>query len=79
RWTAFRKIKPQLAIIQEKIKQRQTPVRLVYGKHDRIILSSVGEKFKKGIDKECNITILDAGHHLLQEKFTKEILSALQQ
>lgn len=77
RWTTLRKIKPDLAIIKELIRTNNIPVRLIYGKHDRIILSSVGEKFKKGIEEQCNLSVIRSGHQVLHEKHVEEILSAL--
>lgn len=77
RWTTLRKLKPNLNHIKKSIHENKTAVRLLYGKHDRIILSSVGEKFKKGIQEECSITIIPSGHHIMNEKHIDEILVAL--
>jgi len=77
RWTTLRKIKPQLSSIKSNIKQQKTKVRLIYGIHDRIILSSVGEKFRQGIEKQCSISIIHSGHQVLHEKHVREILPAL--
>ncbi len=77
RWITLRKIKSSNTPIKSFIKQYKTPVRLVYGKHDRIILSSVGEKFRKGIEDQCSITVIHAGHQVLHEKHMSEILPIL--
>lgn len=77
RWTTLRKIKPTISLIKKNITEYKTPVRLVYGKHDRIILSSVGEKFRNGIEDQCTISIIHAGHQVLHEKHVEEILPAL--
>ena len=77
RWTTLRKLKPNLQRIKKKIRDFETPVRLMYGKHDRIILSVVGEKFKHGIEKQCSITVISAGHQVLHEKHAGEILNLL--
>ncbi len=77
RWTTLRKIKPDLQKIKNLTRKNKTPVRLVYGKHDRIILSSVGEKFKKGIEEHCTLTVIHSGHQVLHEKHIEEILPAL--
>ncbi|MDZ4795118.1 MAG: alpha/beta hydrolase [Bacteroidota bacterium] len=77
RWTTLRKIKPNLQQVKNHIRSNATPVRLVYGKHDRIILSSVAEKFKKGIEAHCTLTIIHSGHQVLHEKHAEEILPAL--
>ena len=77
RWTTLRKIKPDLQKIKILIEENKTPVKLVYGKHDRIILSSVGEKFRKGIEEHCTMTVIHSGHQVLHEKHIEEILPAL--
>lgn len=77
RWTTLRKLKPQLSIIKANIRNNNIPVRLVYGKHDRIILSSVGEKFKKGIEEQCTLQVIAAGHQVLSEKYVAEIIDSL--
>ncbi len=77
RWTILRKIKPCLPRIKALIKEHKTPVRLIYGKHDRIILSSVGEKFKHGIEEYCTLTVIHSGHQVLHEKNSAEILPLL--
>lgn len=77
RWTGLRKIRPHLSSIKKSVRKHETPVRLIYGKHDRIILSSVGEKFKKGIEEHCTITVINAGHQVLQERYLSEIMQNL--
>ncbi|MCY7310543.1 MAG: alpha/beta hydrolase [Chitinophagaceae bacterium] len=77
RWTTLRKLKPDVSRIKNHIRSNSTPVRLVYGKHDRIILSSVGEKFRKGIEEHCTLTIIHSGHQVLHEKHSEEIVQAL--
>ncbi len=77
RWTSLRKLRPNIPKIKELIQQNDTKVELVYGKHDRIILSSVGEKFRKGIETNCRIEVIEAGHQVLHEKHAEDIISAL--
>jgi pimeloyl-ACP methyl ester carboxylesterase len=77
RWTALRKIKPNLSRIKKAILTHQTPTRLLYGKHDRIILSSNAEKFIKGIEDNCKLTVIDAGHGVLAKRYAEEILTNL--
>jgi pimeloyl-ACP methyl ester carboxylesterase len=77
RWTALRKVKPRLRTCKSFIRERNTPVRLVYGKHDRIILSSVGEKFRKGIEQQCTLSVIPSGHQVLHEKHAEDILQSL--
>lgn len=77
RWTGLRKLKPDLSCIKSGIRKEKTLVRLLYGKHDRIILSSVGEKFRKGIEDYCEIDVIHSGHQVLHEKHVREILPSL--
>lgn len=77
RWTGLRKLRPGLKKIKLLVKQNSTLVRLVYGKHDRIIVSSVGQKFRKGIEEYCNVRVIEAGHQVLHERRADEILDAL--
>lgn len=77
RWTTLRKIKPGIKQIKSFIRSNKTPVRLVYGKHDRIILPVRGEKFMKGIEEYCTLSVIHSGHQVLHEKHIQEILPAL--
>jgi pimeloyl-ACP methyl ester carboxylesterase len=77
RWICLRKLKPDLQRIKNYIRQNKTPVRLLYGQHDRIILPVRGEKFKKGIEAYCTVKIIASGHQVLQEKHAAEITEAL--
>jgi hypothetical protein len=77
RWTILRKLRPGLARIKSFIRTYKIETRVVYGRHDRIILSSVGEKFRKGIEDHCTITVIDSGHQVLHEKHLAQLLPAL--
>jgi pimeloyl-ACP methyl ester carboxylesterase len=77
RWTALRKIKPHVNYIKQLVKKFRTQIRLLYGKHDRIIIAARGKKFKKGIEKFCRLSIIHSGHQVLHEKHIQEILPAL--
>ncbi|MCZ2458419.1 MAG: alpha/beta hydrolase [Chitinophagales bacterium] len=77
RWTAFRKLKPSLKEIKTEIRQYHTPVQLIYGKYDRIILPSRGEEFRKGIEDQCSLKVINSGHQILQENNIREILPVL--
>ena len=77
RWTALRKLKPNLEKIKSSIRSQHTQVRLVYGKHDRIILPVVGEKFRKGIENYSKLEVISSGHQVLHEKHAEQIVDAL--
>lgn len=77
RWTSLRKLKPRLAAIKKAIRKNRTPVRLLYGLYDRIILPVRGKKFSKGIEEFCTITVVHSGHQVVHEKHAAEIIPAL--
>ncbi len=77
RWTSLRKLKPGIKQIKSLILQYKTPIHLIYGKHDRIILPVRGEKFRKGIEDYCSLEVIHSGHQVLHEKHIEEILPAL--
>jgi pimeloyl-ACP methyl ester carboxylesterase len=79
RWMALRKLKPNIKRIKLFIQKNDTKVRLIYGIHDRIILPERGEKFKKGIEEQCTLTVIHSGHQVLHENHADEILPALLQ
>jgi pimeloyl-ACP methyl ester carboxylesterase len=78
RWTGLRKLKPNLNRIKHLICQYKTQTRLVYGKYDRIILPVRGEKFQKGIEEFCTVTVIASGHQVVHENHVEGILAALQ-
>lgn len=77
RWTGLRKFRPRLSFIRGIILQRQLPVRILYGRHDRIIRVKRGEQFRKGIEPYCQLEVLPAGHQLLQSTWLETFLSML--
>ena len=79
RWTSLRKIKPHLPTIKALISKNKTQTRLIYGRHDRIILPVRGEKFRKRVEDYCTLSTIHAGHQLLHEKHLAELLPALLQ
>jgi len=77
RWTVLSKLRPRRSKIKNVIPAHRITVRLIYGKHDRIILSSVGEKFRKGLEEHVTIKVIPSGHQVLHEKHISDLLFAL--
>ena len=77
RWTTLRAFRPDIRAIRALVRERKIPVRILYGQHDRIILSKRGEKFRKGIEPWCRLTVLPVGHQLLQARNLEAILGLL--
>jgi pimeloyl-ACP methyl ester carboxylesterase len=77
RWNSLRKLRPRISHIRALVNSGKSQVRLVYGKHDRIILPSRARRFCKGMESCCRLEIIESGHQVLHEKHVKDILSAL--
>lgn len=65
RWTGLRKFRPDLQKIRKMIRLHRMPVRLVFGRFDRIILPGPGERFINGLGDQCRIRIIRSGHQVL--------------
>ena len=77
RWTCMRLIRPRLSTIKQLVTQHRVPVRLLYGRYDRIIRYERGEKFRTGIESFCTLQIIPSGHQVLHEKHMAVILELL--
>ena len=66
RWTIMRGFRPRPGVIRDLVRSKKIPVRLVYGRYDRIIPAERGQRFQKGIEDLCALQVLPTGHHLLQ-------------
>jgi pimeloyl-ACP methyl ester carboxylesterase len=65
RWTIMRGFRPRPGLIRKIIRSGKIPVRLIYGRYDRIIRAERGQRFRKGIEDLCTLRLLPTGHHLL--------------
>jgi pimeloyl-ACP methyl ester carboxylesterase len=77
RWTTMRGFRPDLKIVGGYIRHYRIPVKLLYGSYDRIIRWERGERFRRLNEPFCELTLLPAGHQLLQAKFVEVIVKAL--
>lgn len=77
RWTTMRKFKPKASSIMKAIDKYKIPVRFLFGKYDRIILSKRSAFFQN--NKHVKITVIEAGHQLLGEKYVDDIASLFSQ
>ncbi|MBX3240466.1 MAG: alpha/beta hydrolase [Chitinophagaceae bacterium] len=73
RWTTMRKIRPDISKVSTLVKKHQTPVKLIYGRYDRVIRYTTGEAFVKKAGATCKLYIIPAGHKLLQQKNIEKI------
>jgi len=73
----MRGFRPPLGSIAGRIRELKIPVVLLYGSFDRIIRSRRGERFLHRIRPNGRLTMLPAGHAILQPKFVEVIANAL--
>jgi pimeloyl-ACP methyl ester carboxylesterase len=67
-WMTLRKIISKKSSIKSLVKKYNIQFYLFFGKHDRIIQPSIGINFKKGMEDNVSMNIIDSGHRLLKEK-----------
>jgi pimeloyl-ACP methyl ester carboxylesterase len=77
RWTVLRNFRPNLASIKSRILANKIDVELVFAIHDHLIQIKKGRSFRKGIEKQCRLTLIPGGHQLFQEKHLPLIVSLL--
>jgi len=77
RWVTLRRLRPDLSKMKSLIQLNKTNFRLIYGKHDRIILSKRGKQFQKEVEDYCTTTVIESGHQVLHEKYAAEIIDQL--
>jgi len=75
RWTCMRKMNPDLNAIKKICAEKNIHLNFLFGKYDRIILSKRAAIFNNA--KNISINVIEAGHQLLKEKYTKEIIALL--
>ena len=76
-WTTMRKFRPRLNQIKTSLQQHHTPVHLVFGEYDRIILAKYGYRFQQGAADLIYVHVVSSGHQLLREKHAALIISLL--
>lgn len=74
RWTTMRKFVPGLRKLKRYIRKHEIKVRMLFGKHDKVILYTSGQAFAAGMEAHIKMQVIDAGHNLLQEYHSREIL-----
>lgn len=79
RWTTLRGFRPGRRVIRAIIRQQEIPVRLLFGRYDRIIRWESGERFRQAVGPWCRLVTLPMGHHLLQPGNGEAILALLKE
>jgi pimeloyl-ACP methyl ester carboxylesterase len=76
-WTTMRKFRPDIHRVKQQVISNHIPIKLVFGKHDRVIPYETGYRLQKGCETWISMHELQSGHLLLKEKHTAVIISLL--
>lgn len=77
RWTTMRKFRPHLGLLKQIIIKNKIPVRMLFGRFDRVILAKYAFHFSKEAESYIQVTEIEAGHQLLREKYAPLIAELL--
>lgn len=77
RWTTMRHFRPVLPHLKQVIRTHQIPVQMLFGTFDRVIIPKHGYAFQKNMEAWVTVREIEAGHHLLQEKYKKVLLEMM--
>ncbi len=75
RWTTMRSFKPNLKELRKTIAVHHKHIGLLFGRHDKIIVTKRGRSFAKNMHQLIYIKEINAGHQLLKQKYTDEIVA----
>jgi len=77
RWTTMRGFRPDLRVLQSVVREHEVPLRLFYGRYDRIIRPEIGERFSREARPWCKLAMLNCGHQLLQPRNLDELIGLM--
>lgn len=72
-WTTMRDFRPDIPTIVGFIKKEMIPVRMVFGKFDRLCPYKWGQQFAGSLHGLAELETLDTGHLLLHEKHVPKL------
>lgn len=77
KYISMRKFKPSLNKLKRLIKKYKIPVKMMFGRFDKVIPYAGGEKFREGIEEFVSVKIVETGHHLLSEAHVDKIVQLI--
>ncbi|UTW67148.1 alpha/beta hydrolase [bacterium SCSIO 12643] len=72
-WLTFKDTNPNIKLCVRNILKNKIPVYQFYGKNDKVIPPTIGQKFSKRLKQEQNFHMLQSGHQLITDKTSKYI------
>jgi pimeloyl-ACP methyl ester carboxylesterase len=77
RWTTLRKFKPTGPAVNKAIRKHDIRIRILFGSYDRIIVRKRGAFFNDS--ERVKVSVIEAGHMLLRERYARNIASLFSQ
>lgn len=77
RWTSLSKFRPNLNVIKKLLAKYNVPVHMLLGKTDPVVSWKDGLRFQKSCPQWVTANIIPAGHFLINERYTDEIIKLL--
>ena len=74
RWITLRKFRLYKNKIKRIVVKDKIPVRMLFGLHDKIISSSSGRKFRRGMEDFASVKVINETHYLLRETHANTIV-----
>lgn len=75
-WLTLRGFRPRRERLPHLIRRHRTPVRLVFGRYDRLCPVRIGVDFVRRLDGQARMDVLDAGHLLLRGEHARRVAMA---
>jgi pimeloyl-ACP methyl ester carboxylesterase len=74
-WMLFKNVVTGQETIKARLREHKIHLFLFFGRYDKIIPPSIGENFKKGVEKLVNLYILDEGHRLIRHEILEKVIN----
>jgi len=75
-WTTLRYFQPSPRQVQALIRQYPIPVRLIFGRYDRLCPVALGQRFLQPIAGQVELQVFETGHLLLRDKHAQQLAKA---
>jgi pimeloyl-ACP methyl ester carboxylesterase len=73
-WMTLKNVVSKQGDIRRKLVRYNIRMYLFFGKYDKIIPPSIGEKFRKGVERQVKLHILEEGHRLIRQDVLEKVM-----
>lgn len=72
-WNAFKFLQPDLVEIRKKLFRYKIELRLIFGKHDKVIHPNLAQKLSGSSVKHAKVHFLEHGHDMIKEEVAHKV------